>query len=178
MRYQRTVLGQQTLLQRHIKIPARARRLLLLIESENLKQLDRNIVNDEYLIILINLGLITQLDHTQNNPVKALDVLQSNLPHLSTTAYPIKNSEQDHLPLSFVEIKTIMQNTLQQYCGLMAKSLIHAIEQAQTTEELRLHQTKWLTDLFETRMPHQQLTALKHQINSSIQRLELIHQHS
>ncbi len=58
------------------------------------------------------------------------------------------------------EIQKIMQNTLQQYCGLMAKQLIISIAQAQSIEDIRLYQSKWLTTLFESRINRQELNQL------------------
>ena len=60
--YQRTALGQQEILERNLKIPSRARTLLLLIESYDLDQLDRKIAHPDHFDLLIDLGLITKLD--------------------------------------------------------------------------------------------------------------------
>lgn len=122
------------------------------------------------------------IDHPINSPTST-----ENLTIVTTQAHTKlaiaedsaqQNLEEEFPPLGFNDIKFIMQDTLRQYCGLMAKHLIHAIEEAKTTQELRLHQKKWLTDLFETRISHQNLTTLKKQINLSIQYLESNTQHS
>lgn len=111
---------------------------------------------------------ISPIDHTITKiKTDALDGINSTLNHALTSQI-----EEELPPLNFHDIKIIMQDTLRQYCGLMAKHLIHAIEEAKTTQELRLYQKKWLTNLFETRISHQNLTILKNQINLSIQYIE------
>ena len=65
-----------------------------------------------------------------------------------------------------------MQQTLQQYCGLMAKALIVAIENAENTHQLRQYQSKWLTSLFETRIGREQLNELLSVINASLEHVD------
>lgn len=74
--------------------------------------------------------------------------------------------------ISFEEVKILMQQTLQQYCGLMAKALIVAIGNAENTHMLRQYQSKWLTSLFETRIGRQQLNELLSVINASLEHID------
>jgi Spy/CpxP family protein refolding chaperone len=67
-----------------------------------------------------------------------------------------------------------MQQTLKQYCGLMAKNLILAIENAHPTHDIRQYQGKWLTTLFETRISRQQLNELLQAINQSMDNIEAL----
>lgn len=74
--------------------------------------------------------------------------------------------------INFDEVKTLMQHTLQQYAGLMAKRLVVAIAEAESTQQLRQHQSKWLTSLFETRISRQQLNELLAVINASLEQID------
>ncbi|MCH4248283.1 MAG: hypothetical protein LKF82_10725 [Acinetobacter populi] len=205
--YKRTILGTEELQQRRLRLSARARTLLLLLESDDLKQHNSEayskITSIENYQILLELGLIyavetansdqtstTQHDThisesetfiAQNNPAsnETINVAENPVTQ-SVVEQPVivEKIEQpvaeivSELPiLSFEEIKILMQQTLKQYAGLMAKNLIVAIENAKNIQEIKKHQSNWLTTLFETRISRQQLTSLMQHINQSIDQM-------
>ncbi|OEY91481.1 hypothetical protein BJI46_07030 [Acinetobacter qingfengensis] len=204
--YQRSALGQEELQQRKLPLPARARTLLLLLESAQLNQLDTGLVNkianQENYQILLQHGLIVPQQSTEPVKVPSIRTQQSLIKtenqevkidldkHLEPTEKAIVLSQQINLQvqkteqstatsaiqnipeMQFSEIQKIMQNTLQQYCGLMAKQLIISIAQAQSIEDIRLYQSKWLTTLFESRINRQELNQLLFIINQNLKRLE------
>lgn len=210
--YKRTELGDQELLQRKLRLSSRARTLLLLLESEDLKQPTGNtfekIANPQNYQILLDLNLIVDqsVDSTRQ-PINAeiIPTVQHTIVQ-TTSSTPVQNISDttivDHqsasqttiqasepvstaenlsvieasTPLSFVEIKLLMQHTLKQYCGLMAKNLVNAIEQSSSTYEIRQYQSKWLTSLFETRISRQQLNELLRVINHSMDKIEIAKQ--
>ncbi len=188
-RYKRTALGNQELLQRSLHLSARVRTLLLLLESDDLKQLSSDafhkIANADNYQKLIDLELIIDTTAVIDSPLvtqpENLEKTQlSNnidIPEQRIDNEPFQEETSDNttIPvLDLIEIKNLMQQTLRQYCGLMAKSLIHAIEQSNSTQEIRQYQGKWLTSLFETRIPRQQLNALLQQINHSMDKIEIL----
>lgn len=191
-RYKRTALGNQELLQRSLHLSARVRTLLLLLESEDLKQLSHDafhkIANADNYQKLIDLELI--IDTTaviDTTPVTQPEIIEKNqlnndrnTPKQTINNKRLQDDKEENFDqikiqvLDLIEIKNLMQQTLKQYCGLMAKSLIHAIEQSTSTQEIRQYQGKWLTSLFETRIPRQQLNALLQQINHSMDQIEIL----
>lgn len=188
-RYKRTALGNQELLQRSLHLSARVRTLLLLLESDDLKQLSSDafhkIANADNYQKLIDLELIIDTAAVIDSPLftqpENLEKTQLNnnidIPEQRIDNEPFQEETSDNttIPvLDLIEIKNLMQQTLRQYCGLMAKSLIHAIEQSNSTQEIRQYQGKWLTSLFETRIPRQQLNALLQQINHSMDKIEIL----
>lgn len=218
--YKRTEQGYQELSQRRLRLSARTRTLLLLLESDDLKQLSQDalakIAHPENFKILLDLNLISatqpldnsiksvetrpassayphskldqqtiSLDHvihqdkiTIQKPKSISDLdqdIQSPLMYIETETQPIaqiENLELEPHMLDLLEIKTLMQNTLKQYCGLMAKNLIVMIEKTNSISEIRQHQSKWLTSLFETRISRQQLNELLKTINQSMDKIE------
>ena len=85
---------------------------------------------------------------------------------------PLAEEKSSVATISFEEVKNLMQQTLQQYCGLMAKALIVAIGNAENTHQLRQYQSKWLTSLFETRIGREQLNELLSVINASLEHVD------
>lgn len=186
--YMRTDLGSQELLQRNLKLSTRLRTLLLLIESNDFYKLDQKILNDEHLAILLDHALITKKDSPidfddQVNIVKVEQtteiILQQEDPKPIenqlikkelAVKQQIESTELSVLDLN--QVKSLMMDTLQKYSGLMSKQLIIAIEHAQTFEELRSYQKKWLTNLFETKICRNQLNQLLQNINQSMQRID------
>lgn len=205
--YKRTISGTEELQQRHLRLSARARTLLLLLESDDLKQHHSEAYNKiasiENYQILLQLGLIYAVKTTSSDRTltmqhvtcipKSESSIAQNSPESNETINVAENSvkqsvvEQSvivekieqpvaeiisELPiLSFEEIKILMQQTLKQYAGLMAKNLIVAIENARNIQDIKKHQSNWLTTLFETRISRQQLTSLMQHINQSIEQI-------
>ncbi|QBM39043.1 hypothetical protein E1A85_03005 [Acinetobacter baumannii] len=74
--------------------------------------------------------------------------------------------------LTFEEIQQLMKQSLNQYCGLMAKLLIQKIEQIKNLQELKMCQMQWITSLQESRIPPHELAHTLHSINYSIQLIQ------
>ncbi len=83
---------------------------------------------------------------------------------------------QPHLPepqaLSFEDLKYLMMESLQKYCGLMAKQQIQHILQVQDVRSLKMCQIQWITSLQESRLPPQELNYILKQINFSLAQLQ------
>ena len=188
--FKRTHLGEQELLQRKLRLSARIRTLLLLLESDDLKQLSHDafekIASSQNYQTLLDLNLIENIS-TQNiqttSSISTTETTTIQPDQLDTITTPITQHPKDQTLhqhkikiqlLNFGEIKTIMQQTLKQYCGLMAKNLILAIENAHSTHDIRQYQGKWLTTLFETRISRQQLNELLQAINQSMDNIEAL----
>ncbi|MFU8927109.1 hypothetical protein [Acinetobacter puyangensis] len=205
--YKRTISGTEELQQRRLRLSARARTLLLLLESDDLKQHHSEAYNKiasiENYQILLQLGLIYAIETTTSDQTlttqhatcisKSKSSIAQNSPESNETINVAENSVKQsvveeyvivekieqpvveiisELPiLSFEEIKILMQQTLKQYAGLMAKNLIVAIENAKNIQDIKKHQSNWLTTLFETRISRQQLTSLMQHINQSIEQI-------
>lgn len=73
--------------------------------------------------------------------------------------------------LSFAQIQTFMIESLQQFCGLMAKPLIEQIAQARSITQLKHCQIQWLTHLQESRMSPVQLSFSCQQLNFAMNAL-------
>ncbi|MFU9047952.1 hypothetical protein ACNAUY_16375 [Acinetobacter tibetensis] len=78
---------------------------------------------------------------------------------------------EDLVALDFDDVKYLMAQLLQKYCGLMAKKLILRIQGSEDIRALKLCQMQWITQLQETRIPPKELNRILHQINFSLQRL-------
>lgn len=207
--YKRTELGSVEILERRLKLSARIRTLLLLIESDDLQKLDHKIAHPEHFSTLLELGLIipiqpqSLLQHSDLSSQHVNDnnfIAENSLTHsrhwsahldsaveilnppqfqsIALVEQPILDQEQSLIkemslePLGFADVRTLMCDTLKQYCGLMAKHLIVAIDNAQTTKDLRTYQKKWLTSLFETRISREKLTVLLKKINYHLQQID------
>nr|WP_298891624.1 hypothetical protein [uncultured Acinetobacter sp.] len=114
---------------------------------------------------------------TANSKAQSAKIIEPASPFKAPTPIPTKPEQiAEEKPsvttISFEEVKNLMQQTLQQYCGLMAKALIVAIGNAENTHQLRQYQSKWLTSLFETRIGRQQLNELLSVINASLEHVD------
>lgn len=78
---------------------------------------------------------------------------------------------EDLVALDFDDVKFLMAQLLQKYCGLMAKQLVLRIQSSEDIRSLKLCQMQWITQLQETRIPPKELNRILHQINFSLQRL-------
>jgi len=179
----KTELGQSALQERHIALTARQRRLLLLIDHEDFKELDQDykdrIAPTELVQQLIEMGLLAQ--HTsppinttsmteaveeiapiQSLPAQEQDIIQPTLEIEETV-------ELEKLP--FVEIQQVMIQTLTNYCGLMARPLIQKIQSIHSLQQLKACQMQWITSLQESRIPPSQLNQTLKLINYSVQHL-------
>ncbi|WP_374296401.1 hypothetical protein [Acinetobacter sp.] len=111
---------------------------------------------------------------TANSKAQSAKIIEPASPFKAPTPIPpkpeqIAEEKPSVATISFEEVKNLMQQTLQQYCGLMAKALIVAIGNTENTHQLRQYQSKWLTSLFETRIGRQQLNELLSVINASLE---------
>ncbi|NCI77279.1 hypothetical protein [Acinetobacter kanungonis] len=84
---------------------------------------------------------------------------------------PAEPAFEDLVALDFEDVKYLMAQLLQKYCGLMAKQLVMRIQGAEDLRSLKLCQMQWITQLQETRIPPKELNRILHQINFSLQRL-------
>ncbi len=114
---------------------------------------------------------------TANSIAQSAKIIEPASPFKAPTPIPpkpeqIAEEKPSVTTISFEEVKNLMQQTLQQYCGLMAKALIVAIGNAENTHQLRQYQSKWLTSLFETRIGRQQLNELLSVINASLEHVD------
>lgn len=114
---------------------------------------------------------------TANSKAQSAKIIEPASPFKAPTPIPTKleqiaEEKPSVTTISFEEVKNLMQQTLQQYCGLMAKALIVAIGNAENTHQLRQYQSKWLTSLFETRIGRQQLNELLSVINASLEQVD------
>lgn len=114
---------------------------------------------------------------TANSKAQSAKIIEPASPFKAPTPIPpkpeqIAEEKPSVTTISFEEVKNLMQQTLQQYCGLMAKALIVEIRNAENTHQLRQYQSKWLTSLFETRIGRQQLNELLSVINASLEHVD------
>ena len=89
----------------------------------------------------------------------------------STAPKPVQPELEDLVALDFEDVKYLMAQLLQKYCGLMAKQLVLRIQGSNDMRALKLCQMQWITQLQETRIPPKELNRILHQINFSLQRL-------
>ena len=190
----KTELGQTALQERSIALTARQRRLLLLIDHEDFKELDQDykerIAPTELVQQLIDMGLLAE----QATPIVQKENVASELKvnDLKTPSEPItaqetiavapKPIEVELKPeiepeilelekLPFVEIQQVMIQTLTTYCGLMARPLIQKIQSISSLQQLKACQMQWITSLQESRIPPTQLNQTLKLINYSVQHL-------
>ncbi|MCH7305805.1 hypothetical protein MMP74_15695 [Acinetobacter sp. NIPH 1869] len=190
----KTELGQTALQERSIALTARQRRLLLLIDHEDFKELDQDykerIAPTELVQQLIDMGLLAE----QATPIVQKENVVSELKvnDLKTPSEPItaqetivvapKPIEVELKPeiepeiielekLPFVEIQQVMIQTLTTYCGLMARPLIQKIQSISSLQQLKACQMQWITSLQESRIPPAQLNQTLKLINYSVQHL-------
>ena len=110
-----------------------------------------------------------QLEITEPKPqavqLSEEQIVQPNLPIEDEVKF------EDLVALDFDDVKYLMAQLLQKYCGLMAKQLILRIQGSEDIRALKLCQMQWITQLQETRIPPKELNRILHQINFSLQRL-------
>ncbi|WP_312101342.1 hypothetical protein [Acinetobacter venetianus] len=186
----KTELGQSALQQRNIALTARQRRLLLLIDHDDFKDLDKDykerIAPSVLVKQLIDMGLLAEQE-TRSNKVeakendsfiqeevvkaentKAIDKQQTK--EISEVKTPASETiELEKLP--FIEIQQVMIQTLTTFCGLMARPLIQKIQSIKTVQQLKACQMQWITSLQESRIPPAQLNQTLKLINYSVQHL-------
>lgn len=190
----KTELGQTALQERSIALTARQRRLLLLIDHEDFKELDQDykerIAPTELVQQLIDMGLLAEQTTPivqKENVVSELKVNDLKTPSEPITAEEItaivqKPIEVELKPetepeiielekLPFVEIQQVMIQTLTTYCGLMARPLIQKIQSISSLQQLKACQMQWITSLQESRIPPTQLNQTLKLINYSVQHL-------
>lgn len=111
----------------------------------------------------------TQLEITEPRPqavrLSEEQIVQPNPP------IEVEPKFEDLVALDFDDVKYLMAQLLQKYCGLMAKQLILRIQGSEDIRALKLCQMQWITQLQETRIPPKELNRILHQINFSLQRL-------
>ncbi|WP_151715301.1 hypothetical protein [Acinetobacter sp. TUM15071] len=190
----KTELGQTALQERSIALTARQRRLLLLIDHEDFKELDQDykerIAPTELVQQLIDMGLLaeqaTPIIQKENlaSELKANDLKMTSEPVtalevIAVVQQPIEAEakleiepeiiELEKLP--FVEIQQVMIQTLTTYCGLMARPLVQKIQSINSLQQLKACQMQWITSLQESRIPPAQLNQTLKLINYSVQHL-------
>lgn len=105
-----------------------------------------------------------------NPEMEPIKILQ-NTPSAETDS-----SHEQKLPelklMSFEDLKYMMMESLQKYCGLMAKQQIHHILQAPDVRSLKLCQMQWITSLQESRIAPQELNHILKQINFALDQLQ------
>ena len=186
----KTELGQSALQQRNIPLTARQRRLLLLIDHDDFKDLDKDykerIAPTELVQQLIDMGLLAEQE-TRSNKVEAKEndffiqeeivkaenteaIDKEQTKEISEVKTPASETiELEKLP--FIEIQQVMIQTLTTFCGLMARPLIQKIQSIKTVQQLKACQMQWITSLQESRIPPAQLNQTLKLINYSVQHL-------
>ncbi|GAA5631899.1 hypothetical protein PJ15_1207 [Acinetobacter sp. neg1] len=184
----KTELGQSALQERHIPLTARQRRLLLLIDHEDFKELDQDykdrIAPTELVQQLIEMGLLAQHTSPPINKAATKTVLTTEVLEEAASIQSFRVQEQDIIQpalkveetvelekLPFVEIQQVMIQTLTSYCGLMARPLIQKIQSIHSLQQLKACQMQWITSLQESRIPPSQLNQTLKLINYSVQHL-------
>ncbi|MGJ8757864.1 hypothetical protein ACSFV5_10095 [Acinetobacter sp. HC8-3S] len=186
----KTELGQNALQQRNIALTARQRRLLLLIDHDDFKDLDKDykerIAPTELVQQLIDMGLLAKQE-TRSNRVETEEnhsfVQEKIIEAENTTAIDIAHTKEisevktpasetiELEKLPFIEIQQVMIQTLTTFCGLMARPLIQKIQSIKTVQQLKACQMQWITSLQESRIPPTQLNQTLKLINYSVQHL-------
>ncbi|RZG84966.1 hypothetical protein [Acinetobacter venetianus] len=186
----KTELGQNALQQRNIALTARQRRLLLLIDHDDFKDLDKDykerIAPTELVQQLIDMGLLAEQE-TRSNRVETKEnhsfVQEEIIEAENTTAIDIAHTKEisevktpasetiELEKLPFIEIQQVMIQTLTTFCGLMARPLIQKIQSIKTVQQLKACQMQWITSLQESRIPPAQLNQTLKLINYSVQHL-------
>ncbi|ENX13913.1 hypothetical protein F894_02128 [Acinetobacter sp. CIP 51.11] len=112
----------------------------------------------------------TSMTKDLNPEMEPIKILQS------TPSAEMDLSHEQKLPelklMSFEDLKYMMMESLQKYCGLMAKQQIHHILQAPDVRSLKLCQMQWITSLQESRIAPQELNHILKQINFALDQLQ------
>lgn len=194
-RYQKTTLGLDVLQNRSLPLNARQRRLLVLVGTEDFdflndrlkQQLAPQTVLDELLAlnlieIVVEIVSTPLTDDTHSSTSHGVDLAQSEINTALTQSPtqlsraieqhdPNTTSEQSFKKLYLEDIKELMIESLQRYCGLMAKIYIQNIARSQDVQSLKKCQMQWVTALQESRIPPETLNQLLKQINYSLSAL-------
>ncbi|WP_312158925.1 hypothetical protein [Acinetobacter sp.] len=114
----------------------------------------------------------TLLKHHSAEAITTLNISQPSTPD-SRAQHPSPDNKMqlDAEILDFEQVKQLMVQLLQQYCGLMAKQLITRISQSTDLRSLKQCQMQWITTLQESRIAPQELNRCLNQINCSLQQL-------
>ncbi|ENX41787.1 hypothetical protein [Acinetobacter sp. NIPH 2100] len=188
----KTELGQTALQERSIALTARQRRLLLLIDHEDFKELDQDykerIAPTELVQQLIDMGLLAE----QVTPISSKESIEPEQKNNHLESVPTAVAAHETLAfaptsiqleaqvepeiielekLPFVEIQQVMIQTLTTYCGLMARPLVQKIQSISSLQQLKACQMQWITSLQESRIPPSQLNQTLKLINYSVQHL-------
>jgi len=112
----------------------------------------------------------------QNTPLKdhfAEAITSRSLITGSSTQHPSLEyvMQPDVEILDFEQVKQLMVQLLQLYCGLIAKQLINRIVHTTDLRGLKQCQMQWMTTLQESRIAPQELNQCLNQINFSLQKL-------
>ena len=199
--YYKTQLGIDTLQSRSKDLTARQRRLLVLIGTEDFTlladQFKQRIAPPELLEQLSNLGLIStphldQMSHlseiqvkletatqppNQNQLETAVTLASTVMPQINPSESSIQlvqkqePNSQNFDDLTIHQIQALMIELLEQYCGLMAKTLILEIKKSSNLASLKMCQIQWITHLQESRIAPALLNQNLQQINYSIHHL-------
>lgn len=189
LNYSKTELGLQVLKDRSILLNAKQRQLLLLIGTDDFATLNEtsksHLAKPEFVQYLCEKGLIynsnlseikTNITREKSDTHNQLD--QIIVPRIDSSVHneskfsPIKQSDADDSDdfaiLDFDKIKELMQETLKQYCGLMAKPLIEKIAHATDLNTLQPCRMQWITHLQESKIPPTTLNFHLKQMNNSL----------
>ncbi|MGE8539272.1 MAG: hypothetical protein ACN6NI_08305 [Acinetobacter sp.] len=198
MQFYKTQRGIEVLQDRSVPLTARQRRLLVLIGSKDFDLLNdglkQQLAPAELLEQLCELNLIAQADtkiDLANSEIRrplnaslATPSITQDLSLSAPIAEPQENSSAETPPehqftnrserqaLSFEDLKYLMMDTLQKYCGLMARQQIQHILQVQDLRSLKLCQMQWITSLQESRLAPQDLNHILQQINFALAQLQ------
>jgi hypothetical protein len=121
---------------------------------------------------------ITETPQSINNTIIPITVQQNIAPAETNQIHQPHSHESspvappELLALSFEDIKYMMMESLQKYCGLMAKQQIQHILHAADARSLKLCQMRWITSLQESRIAPQELNHILKQINFSLNQLQ------
>lgn len=205
MQYVKTTAGHDALQQRSKLLSAKQRQLLFIIGTEAFDKLpemnQRRLLQPELIDGLLALGFIedqTTETETETETVAPVSPTVNVLSHVleryakpqaaPTLAEEIAQEQKEadfkldttpppslDLALNLPTMKNMMVETLQQYCGLLAKGLIERIRQCQTADELKRCHMAWVTLLQETRLPAKQLHSQMKQLQKFYHLPESVH---
>lgn len=155
MSYTKTAEGITALQQRNKILSVKQRQLLILIDTPDFKRLNdqarQKVCSSQLLNELIELGFIQ--DKTKPTP-PIITPISPQQPQVNI----VFNED------GFNDIKKLMIETLEQYCGLLAQSHIRQLERTTTSQQLHQCHRIWITLLQESRIPTTYLQSLNQHI--------------
>ncbi|MFV5504037.1 MULTISPECIES: hypothetical protein [unclassified Acinetobacter] len=189
MHFYKTQRGIEVLQDRSLPLTARQRRLLVLIGSQDFNLLNdalkqqlapAEILDQLYAMELIGPAETCNLIHCQKTAeIKVdtkIDLVHSESHRLLNSSSGMNQDNHSHLPepqaLYFEDLKYLMMESLQKYCGLMAKQQVQHISLARDARSLKLCQMQWTTSLQESRIAPQELNHILKQINFALDQLQ------